>query len=124
MAILVCGLSHKTVPLPVLEQLAFGPDQLPKALSQLLDHEPIHEGVILSTCNRTEIYASVHRFHPAVEAVRRFLSDATGVPQDRIADGLYTYYDDAAARHLFNVASGTDSMVVGESEILGQVREA
>src|SRR5438874_1748648 len=124
MAILVCGLSHKTVPLPILEQLAFAPDALPKALAQLMDHDEIHEGVILSTCNRTEIYASVHRFHPAVQAVRRFLSDVTGVTQDRIADGLYTYYDEEATRHLFNVASGIDSMVVGESEILGQVREA
>src|SRR5581483_10293032 len=109
MAILVCGLSHKTVPLPILEQLAFGPDALPKALAQLMDQDEIHEGVILSTCNRTEIYVSVHRFHPAVEAVRRFLSDVSGVGGDRIADGLYTHYDDAAARHLLNVASGTDS---------------
>lgn len=124
MAIVVCGLSHKTVPLPVLEQLAFPPDVLPKALAQLMDHEPIHEGVILSTCNRTEIYATVHRFHPAVQAARRFLSDVSGVAQDRISGGLYTYYDTDAVRHLFNVASGTDSMVVGESEILGQVREA
>jgi glutamyl-tRNA reductase len=124
MAILVCGLSHKTVPLPILEQLSFASESLPKALAQLLDADEIHEGVILSTCNRTEIYTAVHRFHPAVEAVRRFLSDVTGVGQDRIADGLYTHYDEAAARHLFNVASGSDSMVVGESEILGQVREA
>jgi glutamyl-tRNA reductase len=124
MAIVVCGLSHKTVPLPVLEQVAFTPDALPKALSQLLDHEPIHEAVILSTCNRTEIYATVHRFHPAVMAVRRFVSDVTGVAQDHISNGLYTYYDTSAVRHLFNVASGTDSMVVGEPQILGQVREA
>lgn len=124
MAIVVCGLSHKTVPLPVLEQLAFPASALPKALTQLMDHETIHEGVILSTCNRTEIYATVHRFHPAVQAARRFLSDFSGVSQDRVAEGLYTYYDTAAVRHLFNVASGTDSMVVGEPEILGQVREA
>ncbi len=124
MAIVVCGLSHKTVPLPVLEQVAFTPDALPKALTQLLDHEPIHEAVILSTCNRTEIYAIVHRFHPAVQAVRRFVSDVSGVGQDKVSDGLYTYYDTSAVRHLFNVASGTDSMVVGEPQILGQVREA
>ncbi len=124
MAIVVCGLSHRTVALPILEQVSFPPETLPKALTQLMDHEPLHEGVILSTCNRTEVYAIVHRFHPAVEAARRFLSDASGVGQDRIADGLYTYYDTAAVRHLFNVASGTDSMVVGEPEILGQVREA
>jgi glutamyl-tRNA reductase len=123
MAIVVCGLSHKTVSLPVLEQVAFTPDSLPKALAQLLDHDPIHEGVILSTCNRTEIYASVHRFHPAVQAIRRFLSDTSGVGQDRISEGMYTYYDDEAARHLYNVASGVDSMVVGEPQILGQVRE-
>jgi glutamyl-tRNA reductase len=124
MAIVVCGLSHKTVPLPVLEQVAFTHAQLGKSLSQLLDHDPIHEGVILSTCNRTEIYATVHRFHPAIEAVRNFISDTSGVSQDAISSGLYTYYDGDAARHLFNVASGTDSMVVGEPQILGQVREA
>lgn len=124
MAIVVCGLSHKTVPLPVLEQVAVPPHALEKALAQLLDHDPIHEAVILSTCNRTEVYATVHRFHPAVQAVRRFLSDVSGVAQDRVADGLYTYYDASAVEHLFNVASGTDSMVVGESEILGQVKEA
>lgn len=124
MAIVVCGLSHKTVPLPVLEQVSLPPETLPKALARLMDHEPVYEGVILSTCNRTEIYASVHRFHPAVQAARRFLSDTSGVAHDRISEGLYTYYDTAAVRHLFNVASGADSMVVGEPEILGQVREA
>src|SRR5438270_1341711 len=124
MAIVVCGLSHKTVSLPVLEQLAFAPGDLPKSLSRLMDHEAVHEGVILSTCNRTEVYATVHRFHPAVSEVRTFLSDVSGVSQDRIADGLYTYYDTSAVHHLFNVASGTDSMVVGEPQILGQVREA
>lgn len=124
MAIVVCGLSHKTVPLNVLEQVAFTPDELGKSLARLLDHDLIHEGVILSTCNRTEIYASVHRFHPAIEAIRNFISDTSGVSQDHISSGLYTYYDGDAARHLFNVASGTDSMVVGEPQILGQVREA
>src|SRR5687767_10895819 len=124
MAIVVVGLSHKTVPLPVLEQVAFPTDALGKSLARLLDQESIHEGLILSTCNRTEIYASTHRFHAAIEAIRRFISDVSGVDQDKIASGLYTYYDDDAARHLFNVASGTDSMVVGETQILGQVREA
>ncbi len=124
MAIVVCGLSHKTAPLPVLEQVAFTPAELGKSLSRLLDHDPIHEGVILSTCNRTEVYATVHRFHPAIEAVRNFISDTSGVSQDAISNGLYTFWDADAARHLFNVASGTDSMVVGEPQILGQVREA
>src|ERR671915_1275720 len=124
MAIIVCGLSHKTVSLPTLERVAFTSDGLGKALTQLMDHDPIHEGVILSTCNRTEVYATVHRFRPAVEAIRHFISDTSGVAQAAIADGLYTYYDTDAVRHLFNVASGCDSMVVGEPQILGQVREA
>src|SRR6266852_2363594 len=124
MAIVVCGLSHKTVPLPVIEQLAFQPQDVPKSLSRLMDHDSIHEGVILSTCNRIEVYATVHRFHPAVDEVRTFLSDVSGVASARIADGLYTYYDVSAVRHLFNVASGADSMVVGEPQILGQVRDA
>jgi glutamyl-tRNA reductase len=124
MAIVVCGLSHKTVPLPVLEQLAFQPEDVPKSLSRLMDHDSIHEGLILSTCNRIEVYATVHRFHPAVDEIRTFLSDVSGVASARIADGLYTYHDVSAVRHLFNVASGADSMVVGEPQILGQVRDA
>jgi glutamyl-tRNA reductase len=124
MAIVVCGLSHKTVPLPTLEQLAFRPEDLPKSLGRLMDHEAIHEGVILSTCNRTEVYATVHRFHPAVDEIRTFLSDVSGVPSHKISEGLYTYYDTSAVRHLFNVASGVDSMVLGEPQILGQVRDA
>lgn len=124
MTIVVCGLSHRTVPLPVLEQLAFPVSTLPKALMQLTDHDPIHEGVILSTCNRTEIYATVRGFHPAVEAARCFLSDVSGVAQERVSEGLYIHHDTAAVRHLFNVASGADSMVIGEPQILGQVRDA
>lgn len=124
MAIVVVGINHRTVPLAVLERLAFAPDGLPKALAGLVAHDPIHEGVVLSTCNRTEVYTTVHRFHPAVQAVRHFLSDASGIPQEEIASGMYTYYDGSAVRHLFAVASGIDSMVVGESQILGQVRAA
>lgn len=124
MAIIVVGINHKTVPLSELERLAIGPSELPKALARLVAHDPIHEGAILSTCNRTEVYATVHRFHPAVQAVRHFLADVSGVDEGEIANGLYTYYDAGAARHLFAVASGIDSMVTGEPQILGQVRAA
>ena len=124
MAITCVGLNHKTAPLHVLERLAVTPSELPKALARLVDAEPVHEGVVLSTCNRVEVYATVHRFHPAVGAVRDFFSDHSGVAPEEIAGGLYTYYDDSAVRHLFEVAAGVDSMVVGESQILGQVREA
>lgn len=124
MAIVVVGINHKTVPLTVLERLAIPGSRLPKALARITSHDPIHEGAILSTCNRTEVYATVHRFHPAVQSVRHFLSDVSGVPQEEISDGMYTYYDATAVRHLFAVASGIDSMVTGEPQILGQVREA
>ena len=80
--------------------------------------------MLLSTCNRTEIYAHATLFHPAMQDVRDFLADTSGVDPDEFADLLYTYHDDAAVAHLFGVAAGLDSMIIGEGEILGQVREA
>ena len=80
--------------------------------------------MLLSTCNRTEVYAHATLFHPAMQDVRDFLADYSGVDPDEFADHLYTYYDDAAVAHLFGVAAGLDSMIIGEGEILGQVREA
>jgi glutamyl-tRNA reductase len=124
MALLAVGLNHRTAPLDLLERLSVAPDDLPKALARLARMDAIHECVVLSTCNRVEAYAAVPRFHPAVRAVRAFLSDMADVSEADIAGGMYTYYEDAAARHLFRVASGIDSMVVGESQILGQVRDA
>ena len=79
---------------------------------------------MLSTCNRTEVYARCTHFHPAVGDVSAFLAAYSGAAPDEFADHLYTYYDDAAVAHLFSVAAGLDSMIVGESEILGQVRDA
>ena len=79
---------------------------------------------LLSTCNRTEVYAKATLFHPAMQEVRDFLADSSGVDPDEFADLLYTYHDDAAVAHLFGVAAGLDSMIIGEGEILGQVREA
>ena len=80
--------------------------------------------MLLSTCNRTEVYAHATLFHPAMQDVRDFLADTSGVDPDEFADLLYTYHDDAAVAHLFGVAAGLDSMIIGEGEILGQVREA
>src|SRR5207237_8671486 len=82
------------------------------------------EVVLPSTCNRTEVYAHATLFHPAMQDVRDFLSDVSGVDPDEFSDLLYTYHDDAAVSHLFAVAAGLDSMIIGEGEILGQVREA
>src|SRR5438046_1154969 len=86
--------------------------------------EHLLEVVVLSTCNRTEVYARCTHFHPAVGDVTAFLSSYSGAGLEEFADLLYTYYDDAAVAHLFSVAAGLDSMIVGEGEILGQVREA
>jgi glutamyl-tRNA reductase len=98
--------------------------QLPKVLHDLAGREHLLETVVLSTCNRTEIYARCSRFHAAVGDVREFLGAHSGADPDEFADHLYTYYDDAAVSHLFSVAAGLDSMIVGESEILGQVHDA
>jgi glutamyl-tRNA reductase len=93
-------------------------------LHDLSAREHLLEVVVLSTCNRTEVYARCTHFHPAVGDVSAFLSSYSGAELDEFADLLYTYYDDAAVAHLFSVAAGLDSMIVGEGEILGQVREA
>jgi glutamyl-tRNA reductase len=124
MSLVVVGLNHRTVPVGLLERMAVAPDGLPKALQSLSGAEHLAEAVLLSTCNRTEIYAHATLFHPAMQEVRDFLADSSGVDPDEFSDLLYTYHDDAAVAHLFGVAAGLDSMIIGEGEILGQVREA
>jgi glutamyl-tRNA reductase len=124
MSLLVVGLNHRTVPVALLERLSVAPDALPKALHSLLRREHLAEAVLLSTCNRTEVYAHATMFHPAMQDVGDFLADVSGVDPSEFADFLYTYHDDAAVAHLFGVAAGLDSMIIGEGEILGQVREA
>ena len=124
MSLLVVGLNHRTVPVELLERMTVPEDKLAKALHDLSAREHLLEVVLLSTCNRTEIYARCTHFHAAVGDVRDFLASHSGADPDEFADHLYTYYDEAAVAHLFSVAAGLDSMIVGESEILGQVREA
>jgi glutamyl-tRNA reductase len=123
-SIVVIGLNHRTVPLELLERMIVSEERLPKALHDLTSRPNIGEAVVLSTCNRTEIYAVAERFHGAYEDVRDFLSDLAHLPAEAFADHLYSFYDDVTARHLFAVAAGIDSAVLGESEILGQVRVA
>jgi glutamyl-tRNA reductase len=98
--------------------------RLPKALHDLRTRSNLHEAVVLSTCNRTEIYAVTERYHGAVDDIRSFLTDLSGLNIAAFSDHVYDYHDDFAVSHLFKVASGLDSAVVGESEILGQVRSA
>ena len=124
MSVVVIGLNHRTVPLELLERMTVSDAHLPKALADLADRDHVSEALVLSTCNRTEIYASVERFHAAYQDIRDFLSDVSFLPADAFSDHLYAHYDADAAGHLFTVASGLDSAVLGESEIQGQVKHA
>ena len=124
MPVFVVGANFRSAPLELLERLAVDAERRPKALAGLLDLEHVHEAVIVSTCNRVEVYAAISRFHGAAGDVRRFLADLGGLALEELADHLYDYYEERAVRHLFAVAAGVDSMVVGEAQILGQVREA
>lgn len=124
MSIVVVGLNHKTAPVDLLERLSISEERLGKALHQLATYEHVLEGAILSTCNRIEAYAVVSKFHGGAQDLRNFFAEFCHVAPEDFADDLYTYHDEGALRHLFRVAAGIDSMVVGESEILGQVRRA
>ena len=124
MSLIAVGLNHKTAPISVLERLAISSEDLGKALNQLNNYEHVLEGAILSTCNRIEVYALGSKFHAGVLDLRNFLAEFCHVAPEEFADHLYTYHEDGAVRHLFRVASGIDSMIVGESEILGQVKRA
>lgn len=124
MSLVVVGLHHRTTPIEVLERMTIPAAGLTKALAQVRSGEDIAEAVIVSTCNRTEIYAVCETFHGALGQLHRFLADRSGLPIERFAPHLFTAYDDAVVRHLFTVSSGLDSAVVGETEVLGQVRAA
>ena len=124
MSLVVVGLNHRNAPVDLLERMAVPGKALPKALHALVAREHLAEAVLLSTCNRTEVYAKATLFHPGIDDVRHFLAETAGLDPDALADLLYTFHDDAAVSHLFAVASGLDSMIIGEHEILGQVREA
>jgi glutamyl-tRNA reductase len=122
--VFVVGANFRSAPIELLERLAIDIERRPKALAGLLDLEHVHEAVVVSTCNRVEVYTAISRFHGAAGDVRRFLADLHGLGLEEFASHLYDYYEERAVQHLFAVASGVDSMVVGEAQILGQVREA
>jgi glutamyl-tRNA reductase len=122
--LLVVGASHRTAPVAVLERLAVAGDQTPRLLEQLLTQPYVGEAVALSTCNRVEVYAAVSAFHGGLTDVSGVLAQWAGCTQADLADHLYVYYDGAAVEHAYRVAAGLDSMVVGEAQILGQLREA
>src|SRR5262245_51566311 len=124
MAVLALGISHRHADVALLERLAFADEDLVKAYRRTEDDLAIEGAVILSTCNRVEIYGSVPSYHAGFQALKRVLCESRGVAADDLAEPLYSHYEDDAAEHLFGVASGLDSMVLGEPQILSQVREA
>ena len=124
MSFVVIGLNHTTAPLEILEQVTVAPDALDKALHDLSLRPYVSEGVVLSTCNRTEVYILAERFHGAFQDVRDFLAQISFVAPEVLNDHLYTFYDDQAIEHLFRVSAGVDSAVLGETEILGQLKRA
>ena len=124
MSTLVVGLSHKSAPLSLLERALVSGDALAKLLRDLSAAEHVAGVFVISTCNRAEIYAEVDKFHGGVSVVCELLARHSGIPLAELTPHLYVHYEDRAVQHLLAVACGLDSMVVGESQILGQVRQA
>jgi glutamyl-tRNA reductase len=124
MNVLVIGMSHRTGPVSLLERAAISGDALTKLLNDATASEHVAEAAVLSTCNRVEIYAVVEKFHGGLADVSEVLCRHTGIGLEQLRPHLYVHYEDRAVQHLFAVACGLDSMVVGESQILGQVRAA
>jgi glutamyl-tRNA reductase len=124
MSLLVVGLSHHSAPVEVLEAAAVSAADVGKILSELLEREHIAEALLLSTCNRVEVYAVVQTFHGGLADITDVLARQSATALDRLSGHLYVHYAAAGVEHLFSVAAGLDSMVVGEPQILGQLRAA
>jgi glutamyl-tRNA reductase len=124
MSILVVGLSHKSAPIEVREKLNFPEHTLSDALRKLMSYEGIRESMIVSTCNRVEIYASVSDSATGIDRIKQFISDYHGLSREALEQSLYVYPDAQGVRHTFRVASSLDSMVLGEAQILGQLKDA
>ncbi|MFJ4832782.1 glutamyl-tRNA reductase [Streptomyces sp. NPDC088747] len=124
MSLLVVGLSHRSAPVSVLERAALSADAQVKLLQDTLAAEPASEAAVLATCNRIELYADVDKFHAGVAELSTLLAQHSGVGLEELTPYLYVHYEDRAVHHLFSVACGLDSMVVGEGQILGQIKDA
>ncbi|MEU9232257.1 glutamyl-tRNA reductase [Streptomyces subrutilus] len=124
MSLLVVGLSHRSAPVSVLERASLSADAKAKLLHDTLAAEPAAEAAVLATCNRIELYADVDKFHAGVAELSTLLAQHSGVALEELTPYLYVHYEDRAVHHLFSVACGLDSMVVGEGQILGQIKDA
>ncbi|MFG2728950.1 glutamyl-tRNA reductase [Streptomyces canus] len=124
MSLLVVGLSHRSAPVSVLERAALHADAQVKLLQDTVAADPATEAAVLATCNRIELYADVDKFHAGVAELSTLLAQHSGVGLDELTPYLYVHYEDRAVHHLFSVACGLDSMVVGEGQILGQIKDS
>jgi glutamyl-tRNA reductase len=124
MSVLVVGLSHKSAPVATLERAALTGEALGKLLGDVFDASDVAGSFVVRTCNRVEVYAEVDKFHGSVSAISELLARHAAVPLAELTPHLYVHYEDRAIQHLLSVACGLDSMVIGESQILGQVRRA
>jgi glutamyl-tRNA reductase len=122
--LIVVGASYRTTPVATLERLAVPRPDLPRTLARLLAQAYVHEAVVLSTCNRVEVYAAVSGFHGGLADVSAVLAENADRSAADLAPHLFVHYDEAAVDHAFRVAAGLDSMVVGEAQVLGQLRDA
>ncbi|MFF4474484.1 glutamyl-tRNA reductase [Streptomyces sp. NPDC001599] len=124
MSLLVVGLSHRSAPVSVLERASLNADAQLKLLQDTVAAEPATEAAVLATCNRIELYADVDKFHAGVAELSTLLAQHSGVGLEELTPYLYVHYEDRAVHHLFSVACGLDSMVVGEGQILGQIKDS
>jgi glutamyl-tRNA reductase len=124
MNVLVVGLSHRSAPVELLERVAIGAQVVPQLLNQMVRGSHVTEVVMLSTCNRIEVYAVVDAFHAGLADISAVLGRHAGLPLPELTGHLYVHHAGSAVQHLFAVAAGLDSMVVGEAQILGQLRAA
>ncbi|USQ82787.1 glutamyl-tRNA reductase [Streptomyces phaeoluteigriseus] len=124
MSLLVVGLSHRSAPVSVLERASLSADAQFKLLQDTVAAEPATEAGVLATCNRIELYADVDKFHAGVAELSTLLAQHSGVGLEELTPYLYVHYEDRAVHHLFSVACGLDSMVVGEGQILGQIKDS
>ena len=124
MSVLVFGVSHRSAPVAVLEQLAADESEQGKLVERVLQSPLVTEAMLLSTCNRVEVYAVVDAFHGGLSVISQVLADHAGMSVGELTKHAYVRYSEAAVEHLFSVTSGLDSAVIGEQQVLGQVRRA
>jgi glutamyl-tRNA reductase len=124
MSLVVVGLNHRSAPLELLEKVSVSPESTQKVLDALLGCDDVNEAVVLSTCNRTEVYAVAERFHSSISEIRGVIATVAGLHPEDVHDSLYVHADADAVSHLFGVAAGLDSAVLGEVEIVAQLKQS